>query len=177
MDLRSTATATCLAVTFCVALAAPALGAPAGDEYLPKVPKASGNSSGHDDAPSGGSTDASSSQVETTETQPEAAAPTGGGGDSGKGDGKPAKSANPAPAPVESAPVSSSDDSSDSTLSSPVVILLIAGVLIAAVGMTLRRRNAGDEVREQDGDASRSERGKTPPTPDGEIVAGGDRPG
>ena len=39
-----------------------------------------------------------------------------------------------APAPIRSAPASSTDDSSGSILFSPIVMLLIAGVLIARGG-------------------------------------------
>jgi hypothetical protein len=59
-----------------------------------------------------------------------------------------------------------------------VVILLIAGVIVAAVGMTLRRRSADgqeDVVRPGEPGSGGPERGKAPSTPDGEIVAGSDR--
>ena len=51
--------------------------------------------------------------------------------------------------------------------------LLIAGVMAVAVGMTLRRRQ-GDELG-QDGDRALRDPATVPPTPDGEIVAGGER--
>jgi hypothetical protein len=177
MDLRFKATATCLAAAISVVLATPAFGAPAGDEYLPKVPKASGQSQSNDEG-SAGSADASgSSETATTDSEAQGAVPAGGGGDSGKGEGAQAnQGGDPAPTPISSAPASSSDDSSDSSLFSPVAILLVAGVLIAVVGMTLRRRSMEGEQRDQAAGTGRSERGKTPPTPDGEIIAGGDRP-
>jgi hypothetical protein len=168
MDLRTPAKTICLAAAIAITLAAPALGAPAGDEYLPKVPKASG-SAGTRDQGSGAS---ATSDDGSTDTQTQAAAPAGGGG-SGGGDGKqPNTNANPVPAPISSAPASSSDDSSDSTLLNPVVILLVAGVIIAAVGMTLRRRNADGEGGQEEAPSGRAEPGKAPPTPDGEIVTG-----
>src|SRR3954471_10732299 len=177
MDLRLKATAVLLGAAICAVLAAPALGAPAGDEYLPKVPKASGNSSPQNQNPgsSAGSSSSGTGTTDTTETQ--AAVPAAGGGDSGKGNGKQPKSsagAN-APAPIAGAPASSTDDSSGSTLLSPIVILLIAGVLIAAVGMTLRRRNADGSDEADPVGSDPPGRGKTPPTPDGEIIAGGDK--
>jgi hypothetical protein len=191
MDLRIKATATYVAAALTLVLATPAYGAPAGDEYLPKVPKASGESERRD-GNSGGSSEArggeassgeasSSSDTATTESETLGAAPAGGGGgDSGKGEGaqpkKDAKDADPAPVPISSAPASSSDDSSDSALFSPVAILLIAGVLIAVVGMTLRRRNTDGDQQQEGAGTGRPERGKAPPTPDGEIIAGGDRP-
>jgi hypothetical protein len=169
MDLRTPAKTICLAAAIAVTLAVPALGAPAGDEYLPKVPKASGSAATSDQG-SGGS--ATTSDDGSTDTQTQGAAPFGGGG-SGGGDGnQPNTNANPVPAPISSAPASSSDDSSDSTLLSPVVILLVAGVIIAAVGMTLRRRNADGEGGQEEAPSGRAEPGKAPPTPDGEIVTG-----
>jgi hypothetical protein len=161
MTLRNPARAICLASAISVALAAPAFAAPAGDEYLPKVPKATGSSA----ALGPGGTSASGTR--SSAPGPQSSAPSA--------EGAAKNSANGGLPPVSSAPASSSDDSSDNTLLSPVVILLIAGVVIAAVGMTLRRRNADGPKRQEESAAGWPEPGKTPPTPDGEIVAGGDR--
>jgi hypothetical protein len=168
MDLRRPALTTFLAAAISVALAAPSFGAPAGDEYLPKVPKASGNPAAHDQ---GSATGAGTSDSGSNDKQPQVAA-AGGGGSGNGGNSPPKQGADSAPAPISSAPASSSDDSSDSTLLSPVVILLVAGVIIAAVGMTLRRRNADGEGGQEETPSGRAEPGKAPPTPDGEIVTG-----
>jgi hypothetical protein len=177
MDLRAPALTSLIAAALCAALAAPAVGGPAGDEYQLKVPKASGESESHNRGSGASEETSSSSETTTTDSETQGAAPAGGGGgDPGKGEGAEAKKdPDPAPTPISGAPASSSDDSSDSTLFSPVALLLIAGVLIAVVGMTLRRRNTGGDERQEGTGASRPERGKTPPTPDGEIVAGGDQ--
>jgi hypothetical protein len=179
MTLPNSARAICLAAVISVALAAPAFAAPAGDEYLPKVPKASGNSA----AQSSGAGVSSSGTGSAASQPPSSGGPAAGG--SANADAKQGKKgADAGLAPIGGEPASSpSEDSSDSTLLSPVAILLIAGVIIAAVGMTLRRRNADsqDDDDDQDGDgpgaagSGRPEPGKTAPTPDGEIVAGGDR--
>jgi hypothetical protein len=174
MDLRIPATATFLAAAIALAFAAPALAAPAGDEYLPKVPKAAGGSASHDQG-SGANSSAGSEPSDTGSSDSQsqgAAVPAGGGKPPSDGDKQGKTGGEAAPAPIVSAPASSSDDSSDSTLFSPVIILLLAGVLIAAVGMTLRRRNAEADERQEGPRSGRSEPGNTPPTPDGEIVAG-----
>ena len=56
------------------------------------------------------------------------------------------------------------------TLLDPIVLLLVAGVLLVAVGMTLHRRHGEDPKRIRD--HAVRDRAKVPPTPDGEIVAG-----
>jgi hypothetical protein len=131
---------------------APSLAAPAGDEYLPKVPEATGEqgSSGSTDGTTAGSTTGATS--------------------SGGKDGK-AKEDDEDGVGSTSGPLATSSDDDDSsgglfgTLFDPVV---------TAVGMTLRRRQEGD------GRAGttrvRRDPATAPPTPDGEIVTGGEKP-
>jgi hypothetical protein len=179
MDARISVKTTFLAAAISLALAASAYAAPAGDEYLPKVPKASGNSASHNQGSGASVNAASSAGSTTTETQASStsaasnSSSTGGGGTKSRKQG--GNQRNPAPAPVTAVPASSSDDSSDSTLLSPVIILLVAGVILGAVGMTLRRRNTGANTPGEEPGSGRHGAGQTPPTPDGEIVAGGDR--
>jgi hypothetical protein len=166
-----------LAVVGSLALSASAFAAPAGDEYLPKVPEATGNQSG-----GGGGADAdapaqSSSAAGATDAVDE---PTGGARAEGRnakeeptGKGEREASATPVVA-TETA----SEDDDSSGLFDPVVLLLVAGVIVAAVGMTLRHRAAGMEATATESGRSARDRGEAPnarPTPDGEIVAGGDK--
>jgi hypothetical protein len=131
-----------------VLLSAPALAAPAGDEYLPKVPKSAGK--GVVATPQGG---AGSTILE----------PKTRGANQGTADG---------------ATGSSSDDSGGgSTLLDPVILLIVAGVIAAAVGMFLRtRQGAEEDVAPEDaaqaqGDTSTAATTERP-TPVGEIVGG-----
>jgi hypothetical protein len=64
-------------------------------------------------------------------------------------------------------PASSSGDSGASALLDPVVLLVIAGVIAATVGMTLRRRQTTLD-RAATGDAPRTQPSERP-TPDGGI--------
>ena len=95
------------------------------------------------------------------------------GGDGGEGEQAAGSSDT-----ISIAPASVSDEDSSSgafdTLLDPIVLLLIAGVMAVAVGMTLRRRQGDEEG--QDGDRSLRDPATVPPTPDGEIVAGGEQP-
>jgi hypothetical protein len=150
-----------LSATLCLALAAPALAAPAGDEYLPKVPKAAGK--GVIANPEQG---AGASVV---------APPVRGSGNDTSSDNK-AKDSKPNTDAVSIEPVGTSSDSGDdgSTLLSPVILLMIAGVLCVAAGMIVRRRRG--TVSERGAEANREQRRKTaPPTPEGEIVGSGEK--
>jgi hypothetical protein len=132
--------------------AATALGAPAGDEYLPKVPKGAG-----EEVTAQGESEEGSSVL----------APAVRGGDGPPGG--PGSEGGEGGSPVGQT-ASSEEDSGGAldTLLDPIVLLLIAGVAAAAVGMTMRRREAIAGEPETAG-ATR-EAGSTPPTPDGEIV-------
>ncbi len=171
MDVSNPVRAICLAAAISIALAAPAFGAPAGDEYLPKVPKASGGSQAGSQSQG---PNASASGSGTAAAQPQAPAESGGNGSPNSTGRGQKKSAGAPPATGSTSPASSSDNSSDSTLLSPIVLMLIAGVIIAAVGMTLRRRKTdGPELSDESG-SDRPEPANVPRTPDGEIVTGGD---
>src|SRR3954454_22149603 len=100
-----------VAAAVCLGLAAPALAAPAGDEYLPKVPKAAGK--GVIANPEQG---AGASVV---------APPVRGSGNDTPSDNK-AKDSKPNKDAVSIEPVGTSSDSGDdgSTLLSPVILLM-----------------------------------------------------
>lgn len=159
MRISRTFKALCLATVISLAATAPALGASAGDEYVPKVPSAAGDEAAASD--SGGSGTAGVAPVTGS---------TGGKFSKGKKQGK---DSGPQAGATPTEAGSSGDDSSGvlDTLLDPIVLLLIAGVIVTALGMTLRRKQGGDE----DAKAARAPRdpATTPPTPDGEIVAGG----
>lgn len=138
-----------LAAGMALALVGTAAGAPAGDEYLPQVPKAAGKGvvAGEETGP--GATILSPEVrgregADAAELMRQAASPDGSG--------------------------ESSDDSGGAgdTLLDPVVLLLIAGVAAATVGMTLRRRQA--LAHEPGPEGAAREAGSAPPTPSGEIV-------
>jgi hypothetical protein len=156
-----------LTATFSLLLAAPALGVPAGDEYLPAVPSPTG------DKP-------------VNETGGSSADPTTGAGgsveDDGskKGDDQKKDGSESADEDAGGTLVSGSggDDGDDSggvldTLLDPIVLLLIAGVLTIAIGMLLARRQNGDSP---DPSRARRKSSDAPPTPDGEIVGSPERP-
>ena len=106
------------------ALAAPALAAPADEEYLPKVPKAAG-----DEVVAGegeGSTILS---------------PKARGAEDGRRRGRGRGAKQSVPWPEARTTTSGPAD----TLLDPIVLLLIAGVIAAAVGMTLKRRQGSDD--------------------------------
>jgi len=153
----------CLVGAIAIALSGTAYAGPAGQEYLPSVPKSQGH---------GGSSSPASS-AGTTATSPEAPA-FGGGGGKGQGHGKgtAAKTSKPAKtgaaAPASSS--SSSDDSSGGFLN-PIILLVIAGVVIIAIAMTLARRGGADSDGQED--PAMREAPNAPPTPEGEIVGGG----
>jgi hypothetical protein len=150
-----------LAAAISLLLAAPSLAAPAGDEYLPKVPEATGDQ-------------ATSSSTGGTTTDSEAPGVTSSGGKDSKAKDDDDEIGS------TSGPLATSSDDDDSsgglfdTLFDPVVLLLIAGVIVTAVGMTLRRRNEGDDRTKVK--RARRDPATAPPTPDGEIVTGGEKP-
>lgn len=173
MTLRSKIAGLCAAATLSLAVVPPALAAPAGDEYLPKLPQSGAH-------PSGSESSGSGSTGTTT-------LPTGGTGSPSTSDGNKARSGDTGTSekekteqqvvPVGSSGGSDGDDSSGSILLNPIVLLMIAAVIAVAVGMTLRRRNVDEDDPESPdapGPAVRREAG--PRTPDGEIATGRDRP-
>lgn len=150
-----------LAAATSLALAAPALAAPADEQYLPRVPKAAGDEVAADEGEG------------STILSPEA---RGAEGEDGEEDDSGAA----AGSDDDSGSAGGSDDdsgglggfsSAQGTLLDPIVLLLIAGVIATAVGMTLRRRQ-GSDAEPQDDPPTR--RGPSPRTPEGEIVGGGE---
>lgn len=163
MRLRIASKTLCLAAALALALAVPALGAPAGDEYLPAVPKADGKKS-----TGKAKTKDSGSAVAVPASTDDGSPPSDSGGKGASKDtGKVAKTG---AAPVVPLDQTSSDDSGGAldTLLDPVVLLLIAGVAVTAIGMTMRRRQA--VAGDGDVEGATRETGSTPPTPDGEII-------
>jgi hypothetical protein len=151
-----------------------ALGASAGDEYLPQLPDSGGSSLGAGSA--GGSTSGSSPASAGTGT---VAPQTDGSGPQARETHKPAKKGHKSnrqqALALASDPGGGGGDGSGSILLSPLVIAMIAAVVAAAVGMTLSRRAGDDAETESEGPP----RGRTetdgPRTPDGEIIAGPDQ--
>jgi hypothetical protein len=158
LTIRNTAwTLGLSAAAVLLAITAPALAAPSGDEYLPKVPKAAGKelAAGQDGA--GGSI-----------LEPAVrGAGNGDSGSSGKGDS--ADGDPPASSGVASPASSSDDDSGASALLDPVVLLVIAGVIAATAGMTLRRRQTALDRPAASGDDAPRKPTSERPTPDGGI--------
>ena len=166
-----------------IALLAPSLAAaaPSGDEYLPKVPKAAGKEVvANPEQKEGASvlepTIRGSEPTETTE-ETSGSSESSGSSEPAASPQKPKKPADKEedrePAQASIVPSGSDDDDSSggSTLFNPIILLVIAGVVAATVGMILRRRqDEGSERPEREGDGARGPH----PTPDGEIVAGGD---
>jgi hypothetical protein len=163
------------AAALSLALVAPALAAPAGDEYLPKVPQSGASESSGD-----GSFGRDPDGTGTTTLPSGGASEETGSGSNGKQEEKSkSRDQDTAVAPVGSSGGSDGGDSSDSILLNPIVLLMIAAVIAAAVGMTLRRRHAdGSDAEPAAAPASESgtRQQSTPRTPDGEIVARRDRP-
>jgi hypothetical protein len=171
MTARKTVAGLCTATAIVAASAVPASAAPSGQEYLPKVPSATGHQPADDAQPSGGSVAPSTTTTETTSSTPVAKDKK-----TDKGNGAKKESTNANAVPVSSDDSGSSGGGSSALL--PVVLLIAAGVIITAVGMTLRHRG-GDDPETGDGGPGRNQpvKGDTPnarPTPDGEIVAGGE---
>jgi hypothetical protein len=164
MTIRRNCIAVCL--LFSVALIAAsgkARAAPAGDEYVPRVPKAAGNEvvagQGKDQGP--GSTilqPAIRGAREGNQSGKDASA----AGDASGGDSAPAGS-------------DSADNSSATlgTLGDPVVMLLLAGVIGLAGAIMLRGRKVAD-LPPRPTDDEPGGRSGSPSTPDGEIVDDGD---
>ncbi len=160
----------CVALAATLVLAASAVAAPAGDEYLPKVPAATGHASS-----AGGGSDLSGSSSGTETGTTESSFGSGTGTDSSqakdKKDGKKEK--------VEPAVSTGGGGSSDGGGSSGalIVLLIVAGVIVAAVGMILRRRAGLTDEESGEKASGKRDRDKPSgarPTPDGEIVAGRD---
>ena len=145
-------------------MAASAAGAPSGQEYLPKVPSATGDKS----AATGGS---ESAPVATTSTSTTSASAGTTPKKHNPGKAKPGKTKATAVTPA-----ASTDDSSGGGIGiAPIIILIIGGVIVAAAGMTLRGRHGGGGDRgEEPGREDPGPRPNARPTPDGEIVASGD---
>jgi hypothetical protein len=171
--LTRTRYALCLAVAGSLALAASAYAGPVGEEYLPKLPDAGGSQSG---GGGGGATQSSAAAPSgATIGEPTGAASEEGGAGKERSRDKGAQGASATPA-VATEPAT--DDDGSSGLFDPVVLLIVAGVIVAAVGMTLRHRAAGMETTATESGRSARDRGEAPnarPTPDGEIIAGGDK--
>jgi hypothetical protein len=154
-----------------LAFSSAALAAPAGDEYLPKVPDAAGSA-----APAKGG-NLTADPGETTTTTDTGTSASGTGGTKGNGDqrqdGK-KSDAGSTPKPAAATDTSSSGGGGSSGLI--VLVLIVVAVIVVAGGMILRRRaglTEGDDDDDDRGDGSGP--GGTPsarPTPDGEIVAG-----
>ena len=145
--------------------ASTAAAAPAGEEYLPGVPKAEGGSGSPSSEVRADSTSGGSSAEEPTPTTT-------------RKEQKKPDSTKSSEAPDFAAAAAGSDDDSEGsgfldTLLDPVVLLLILGVGITAVGMTLRRRQpeSGGEGPKRSG----RDPANAPHTPDGEIVSGSEQ--
>jgi hypothetical protein len=174
LTIRNTAwTLGLSAAAVLLAITAPALAAPSGDEYLPKVPKAAGKelAAGQDGA--GGSI--LEPAVRGAGNGDSGSSGNGDSGSSGKGDsgssgkGDSADGDPPASSGVASPASSSDDDSGASALLDPVVLLVIAGVIAATVGMTLRRRQTALDRPAASGDDAPRKPTSERPTPDGGI--------
>ena len=185
---KTTLSLLCVALSAMLALATSAVAAPAGDEYLPKVP-ASANPGGA----SGSHQDLSEPQASGTDET----TPTTGFGTSGSGSGSGSDSASASdsgsdakqekqqgagkkPTKIDvkpSAGISSGGSDGGNSSGLLIVLLIIAGVVAAAVGMILRHRAGAGE---DDGGEGKSRERQGPqasgarPTPDGEIVTGRD---
>ena len=157
-----------------------ALGASAGDEYLPQLPDLGRQQLGRGSSAagsSGGSTSGSSPASAGTGT---VAPQTDGSGPQARETHKPAKKGHKSnrqqALALASDPGGGGGDGSGSILLSPLVIAMIAAVVAAAVGMTLSRRKGDHEGAEGE---RRPKGGRMetdgPRTPDGEIIAGPDQ--
>jgi hypothetical protein len=172
------------AAALSLALVAPALAAPAGDEYLPKLPQSGASqASGSSGNGSNGSIGQETGETDTTTL------PTGGTSDDGtsstserrdeKQKSRDKDRAEQITPVGSSGPGDSDGGDSGSILLNPIVLLMIAAVIAAAVGMTLRRRHADGSDEESLGapeSGAGAHRQSGPRTPDGEIVARRDRP-
>jgi hypothetical protein len=174
MTVRRKIAGLCAAATLSLAVAAPALAAPAGDEYLPKVPQSGAHSSG-----SGGSSASAGTATTTLPTGGTSSPTTSDAKNSGSdGSDKNRKDNTEQITPIGSSGSGGSGggDSSGSIIFNPIVLLMIAAVIAVAVGMTLRRRSVDEGDPESPGGPGPSARREaSPTTPDGEIVTGPDR--
>jgi hypothetical protein len=172
----------CAGAALLLALAPSALAAPAGDEYLPKVPQSGvHSSSGGTSASGGGSTAPTTTLPSGSSDAPSSTSASKDSKDSKAGrTGKKDDKTEQQIAPIGSSDSGDSGGGSGSILFNPIVLLMIAAVIAAAVGMTLLRRQ-GDGESTESPQSSRSgtdpgaRREKGPRTPDGEIVTGPDR--
>ena len=152
-----------LAAMISLALAAPAFAAPAGSEYVPKVPKAAGEEILRGQQGPGGtilSPEVRGADAAKTSASGEASSGTDGSDANGSANGSDANGS-------ETGAAGTAPGAAD-TLLDPVVLLLIAGVAAAALSMTLRQRHSVSEDPDTGGAAS--DPGSGPATPDGEIV-------
>jgi hypothetical protein len=169
MTVRGNIAGLCAAAALSLALTSPALGAPAGDEYLPKLPQSGAHSSGGSSGAATGTTTLPTGETSSRSTSDQ------------KKDESRGKDKSDQVAPIGSSGSGGSDggDSSGSILLNPIVLLMIVAVIAAAVGMTLRRRNADEDAESGGKGPSGSDPGagrkSGPRTPDGEIVTGRDR--
>ena len=176
-----------------LALASPAFGASAGEEYLPKLPSAGASSvdniygvdkpalkvglskassrTGRDTLPPAAAEigRAESAQAESGQASPDARQPT-----KTKNDRKASK--RPEAVALTSGQNGSGGDGSGSILLSPLVLLMIGAVIAAALGMTLSRNRRDDSEGESERHRQGPRRETTGPrTPEGEILAGPDQ--
>jgi hypothetical protein len=165
MTARKTVKGLLAVAMLSLALAPSALAGPAGDEYLPKVPQSGAHS-------------ASAAQGQTgTTTLPQGTSGSSSQGKSnGNGEGKKNTDTSTQALPASSGSGGSGGDgSSGSILLNPIVLLMIAAVIAAAVGMILRRRQVTDDGEPDPKADPDSPSAGSPRTPDGEIVAGPDQ--
>jgi hypothetical protein len=155
MTVYRTTVGFCLAAIVSLALAPTAFAGPTGDEYLPQLPQSGAS----------GQPGANGSSTGTTTLGDSSGA-------SGKSGSKDDESTEKAIAPVSGSGGSGGD--SGSILLNPIVLLMIAAVIAAAVGATLWRRRA-DDAEEVEGESASQAESERPrrggaPTPDGEII-------
>jgi cobalamin biosynthesis Mg chelatase CobN len=157
-----------------LAFSSAAIAAPAGDEYLPKVPDAAGNQA----AGAKGGGDLNSGTGETTSGSSETAGSDTGATTKAEGDrDQKGKKADEDRDDSKTAPATGTRSSGGGGGGSSgliVLVLIVAAVIVVAGGMILRHRAGLTEGEGEDhGDGPGP--GGTPsarPTPDGEIVAG-----
>jgi hypothetical protein len=181
-NLRALA-APALALAASLLFASSALGASAGDEYLPQIPTSGSGAGAAVDQyfPDGRSAvNSGSSESSSNAGGQHARSGSGSAQQAGKAE-KPAKQRKASKR--RQAAVLASDNNGDGTgggsgsiLLSPLVLLMIGAVLAAALGMTLSR-GRGDA---SDGDHEHGRQGPRRETsgartPEGEIVAGPDQ--
>lgn len=144
MSVLRPLTTLCLAAAVSLALAATALGATAGSEYVPFVPGAAG-----EQVVGGGKDGSPGSSILSPEVRGSES-----GSDTDAQDDETSSSAQ-------------NNSGAVGTLTDPVALLVIAGVGAATLAMTLRRRRSLEG--EPAADLAGRDPGSSPPTPDGEI--------